>query len=71
MAGLEQREREIITARWLTEKPATLEDLGKRLSLSRERVRQLEKHALECIRAKVGEWNALDGASVARTADPA
>jgi len=71
MAGLKLREREIISARWLTEKPATLEELGKRLRLSRERVRQLEKHALEFIKAKVGEWNAFDGASSARTAGPA
>ena len=71
MAGLDEREREIVTARWLTETPATLEDLGKRLSLSRERVRQLEKHALNFIKAKVGEWNVLDRTSTTGTAGPA
>ena len=55
MAGLDEREREIVTARWLTEKPATLEDLGKRLSLSRERVRQLEHRAVQKLRTWAAE----------------
>ncbi len=47
MAKLNERERLIIAARFLSEKPETLELLGERLSVSRERVRQLEKAALE------------------------
>jgi len=44
---LNPREREIITARRLTENPETLEELGDRLGISRERVRQIETRAFQ------------------------
>ena len=41
-----KREREILDHRIYSENPMTLQSLGDRLSLSRERVRQLEKHII-------------------------
>ncbi len=45
--SLNPREREIIIARRLDEEEMTLEELAKRFSISRERVRQIESRALE------------------------
>lgn len=42
---LDDRERYIIKNRMLTEKPVTLDDIGLRFNISRERVRQIEKKA--------------------------
>jgi RNA polymerase sigma-32 factor len=50
MAELTPRERRIITERRLTEAGATLEDLGRTLGVSKERVRQLEQRALTKLR---------------------
>jgi len=44
---LNPREREILTARRLSENIATLEDLSKRYRISRERIRQIETKAFE------------------------
>ena len=44
---LNTREREILTARKLSENIATLEDLSKKYKLSRERIRQIEAKAFE------------------------
>ena len=44
---LKLREKEILTARRLSEDIATLEDLSKKYSISRERVRQIETKAFE------------------------
>jgi len=44
---LNQREKEILTARRLSENTATLEDLSKKYKVSRERVRQIETKAFE------------------------
>ena len=49
MAELNDRERDIITERRLNEDPITLDELGKRYGISRERVRQLEARAFEKI----------------------
>ena len=38
-------------ARWLSDSPLTLDELGAELSVSRERVRQVEVRALEKARA--------------------
>ena len=49
IATLSEREQEIVKARFLTENPITLEDLGKQFNISRERVRQIESKAFKKI----------------------
>jgi len=44
---LNDREKEIIYARRLNDKPTTLDDLSKKYKISRERVRQIENKAFE------------------------
>ena len=44
---LNEREREIIYSRRLTDDPLTLEDLSKKYKISRERIRQIENKAFE------------------------
>lgn len=46
LAELSERERRIVQLRRLTEQGATLEELGRKLGVSKERVRQLEHRAL-------------------------
>ncbi|WP_417256556.1 RNA polymerase factor sigma-32 [Celeribacter halophilus] len=50
MDHLSERERFIVKSRKLTDEPRTLESLGDELSLSKERVRQLEAAALQKMR---------------------
>ncbi|MCB1363985.1 MAG: RNA polymerase factor sigma-32 [Rhodobacteraceae bacterium] len=50
MQGLNDRERFIVRERKLREQPRTLESLGMELSLSKERVRQLEAAAFQKMR---------------------
>ena len=47
MTILNNREKDIITARRLIENPTTLEDLSKKFKISRERIRQIETKAFE------------------------
>ncbi|MBL8702260.1 MAG: RNA polymerase sigma factor RpoH [Alphaproteobacteria bacterium] len=47
MKTLNERERQILIERRLTEDPATLEDLSVKYKVSRERVRQIEARAFE------------------------
>jgi len=47
MTILDNREKEILKARRLTENPKTLEELSKKYKISRERVRQIETKAFE------------------------
>jgi RNA polymerase sigma-32 factor len=44
---LEGREQTIFRERWLTEEPLTLQEIGDRYDVSRERARQLEKRMLD------------------------
>jgi RNA polymerase sigma-32 factor len=53
MQALTARERMIIAARKLGETPETLESLGLKLKLSKERVRQLEAQALRKLRVRL------------------
>ena len=55
MARLNDREREILAERRLREEPLTLEDLGQRFKVSRERIRQIEARAVEKLRQAVLE----------------
>ena len=47
MAGLNEREREILFQRRLTDEPKTLEELSQVYEVSRERIRQIEVRAFE------------------------
>ena len=47
MKILNEREKEIIIARRLSENPITLEELSKKYKISRERIRQIETKAFE------------------------
>ncbi len=47
MAILSQREKEILTARRLSEETSTLDELSKKYKISRERIRQIETKAFE------------------------
>lgn len=58
LGALDRRERIIIEARRLTDDGATLEDLGKELGVSKERVRQLEHRALGKLRREILSHNA-------------
>lgn len=60
MAGLPERDREIIKARRLGEDGVTLEELGERFGVSRERVRQLEERALKKIKASICDQLGID-----------
>ena len=51
MSGLNEREREILMARRLTDPPETLEVLSQRHDVSRERIRQIEARAFEKLKA--------------------
>ena len=44
---LNDREKEILYSRRLTDDPCTLEDLSKKFKISRERIRQIENKAFE------------------------
>ncbi len=47
---LDGREATIFRERWLTESPLTLQEIGDRYGVSRERARQLEKRVLDRLR---------------------
>ncbi|MFN4164903.1 MAG: RNA polymerase sigma factor RpoH [Ferrovibrio sp.] len=53
MKDLNERERDILVQRRLTEEPTTLEDLSARYGISRERVRQIEVRAFEKLQKAV------------------
>ncbi len=53
VCSLDAREQTIIRARRLEEDPVTLQTLGKRLGICKERVRQIEHQALDKLRAKL------------------
>ena len=48
--GLDERSRDIISSRWLTESKATLHQLAEKYGVSAERIRQLEQNAMKKVR---------------------
>ncbi len=54
LSALDERSRDIIVQRWLSEKKATLHQLAEKYHVSAERIRQLEKSALKKLRNTVG-----------------
>jgi RNA polymerase sigma-32 factor len=53
LSSLNEREREIFVERRLRDEPMTLEELGARFGVSRERIRQIEVKAFEKVRTLV------------------
>ena len=56
---LDERERMIVKERLMTEEPPTLQELGVRLGVSKERVRQLEERARTKLRGELAELSDL------------
>ena len=55
LLDLTDREKEILSSRRLSENPATLEELSKLYSVSRERIRQIEVRAFEKLQKRMVE----------------
>ncbi len=53
MSDLDDRSKDILNSRWLTDDKATLHELADKYGISAERVRQLEKNAMNKIKAKM------------------
>jgi RNA polymerase sigma-32 factor len=51
LGGLDDRSQDILRSRWLSDEKATLHDLADRYGVSAERIRQLEKNAMDKIKA--------------------
>jgi RNA polymerase sigma-32 factor len=47
---LDERSKDILASRWLSEKKATLHELADRYNVSAERIRQLEKNAMNKVK---------------------
>ena len=55
LAALDERSRDILQRRWLSENKATLHELAEVYGVSAERIRQLEKNAMKKIRQQIGD----------------
>jgi RNA polymerase sigma-32 factor len=55
LAALSERERLIVRERLMTDEPRTLQELGERLGVSKERVRQIEERARGKLKARLEE----------------
>ncbi len=53
MAKLDERSKDILNSRWLTDSKTTLHQLADKYSVSAERIRQLEKNAMNKIKASM------------------
>ena len=53
LAGLDERSKTILQARWLTEKKRTLHELAEQFGVSAERIRQIEKNAMKKMRVQL------------------
>jgi RNA polymerase sigma-32 factor len=68
MEVLNDRERDILTQRRLSEETVTLEDLSGKYGVSRERIRQIEVRAFEKLQRRVKELAREKGMAPAATA---
>ncbi|HSP57480.1 MAG TPA: RNA polymerase sigma factor RpoH [Halomonas sp.] len=55
LESLDERSRDILQRRWLSDHKATLHDLADVYGISAERIRQLEKNAMKKIRHQIGD----------------
>ena len=53
MDGLDERSKDIIKSRWLSDEKATLHELAAKYQVSAERIRQLEKNAMEKVKGMI------------------
>jgi len=53
MQSLDERSQAILAARWLSEEKATLQELAEEYQVSAERIRQLEKNAMNKLKASM------------------
>ena len=53
LSSLDERSKDIIQNRYLTEEKATLEELSKKYNVSIERIRQIESKALNKLKDKI------------------
>ena len=53
LGGLDDRSQDILRSRWLSDEKTTLHDLADRYGVSAERIRQLEKNAMDKIKARM------------------
>ncbi|MBQ7633927.1 MAG: RNA polymerase factor sigma-32 [Alphaproteobacteria bacterium] len=60
LSKLNDREQYIVKNRMLTETPETLDEIGEKFNISRERVRQIEKRAFEKLSAEVKQSMAAE-----------
>ena len=58
LSQLDERSQEIIHARWLDENKSTLQELADKYQVSAERIRQLEKMAMQKLKAAIEETRA-------------
>ncbi len=54
LSALDERSRDIVVQRWLSEQKSTLHQLADKYHVSAERIRQLEKSALQKLKKTVG-----------------
>ena len=55
LKDLDDRSRDILQQRWLSDKKSTLHELASKYSISAERIRQLENNAIKKLRNVIGE----------------
>lgn len=55
MAKLDERSQDILNSRWLAEEKSTLQELADKFQVSAERIRQLEKNAMQKLKVTMEE----------------